>query len=445
MGAAKAENQYTDHGVLAFDGATGKLLWKHPADDQVFGSAVFQDITEDQVADIFINGRSGVFKAINGSNGELLWEFKYQFEDDPVLQYAKFNFYNSVKIPDQNQDGFHDILTVNGGNVKAAPHSEEDRFPGVLMILDSSSGKILAADTMPDGRESYLSPILFNPSPESNQDPMVIFGTGGETISGNLYLASLKDLMSSNLSNSRRLLSESGHGFIAPPVLVDLNRDGVRDIIAVSHASTISAIDGNTLKILWQQQINGTECSSSFAVGHFNDDPTPDLVTMVSKGTWPESTRAVQVMLDGRTGEIGFMDSLGCVGFSSPGAVDLNGDGFDEAIFSITEYDCEVGVNGNPAEVNHRLVAINFVTNQVIKLDQLQQFKNLFSTPWLGDLDDDGYLDIVHGVYYSPKADMLSFLGMNLRRISTHFKMRNRPYWGTYMGTMGDGVFAESP
>src|SRR6476660_6783587 len=52
MGAGKNEFQKTDMGILAFDGKSGKLLWKQSAIDQVFGSATFCDVTGDKVKDI---------------------------------------------------------------------------------------------------------------------------------------------------------------------------------------------------------------------------------------------------------------------------------------------------------------------------------------------------------------------------------------------------------
>ena len=59
----------TNYGMMAFDGANGNLLWNVSANDEVFGSAIFQDITNDGINDVFMGGRYGIFKAIDGSNG----------------------------------------------------------------------------------------------------------------------------------------------------------------------------------------------------------------------------------------------------------------------------------------------------------------------------------------------------------------------------------------
>ena len=69
-------------------------------------------------ADIYVDTH---LKAMDGKTGEVLWAYEYQFEDDSILQYARFNFYNGALVADQNNDGLKDLLIINGGNSKAAP------------------------------------------------------------------------------------------------------------------------------------------------------------------------------------------------------------------------------------------------------------------------------------------------------------------------------------
>lgn len=438
LGAGQNEYQASAQGVIALDGRTGDLLWEAASEDQVYGCATLYDITGDGVDDVFIGGRSPHFKALNGVNGKVIWEYTYRDQQDPILGNARFNFNNSILVPDQNADGLQDLLTVNGGNSKAAPYSTEDRFPGVLILFDSKTGGILAADTMPDGRESYMSPLCF--LQKDGNDPTIIFGTGGETISGNLYAVPLRHLLEKNIAAATLLASEKGHGFIAPPTLADITGDGYLDIVAISHGSTIFAIDGKRQKILWKQTIPDTESSNSFAAGYFTDDEVPDFFTFVSKGQWPNSTGSLQIMLDGRDGRIAYMDSLGCTGFSSPVVYDIDHDNTDDAIISINEYDCALGFTGeSPREMENKLIAINFRKNTIQTIDQQKRFKNIFSTPWIGDMDDDGYLDVVHCQYFHFR-NLLSFTGMRVKRISTPIRMREPPAWGAYMGSRGDGV-----
>ncbi|CAN5725397.1 hypothetical protein BH24BAC1_BH24BAC1_39460 [soil metagenome] len=439
MGAGKNEFQASDQGIIAIDGKTGELLWQQGAPDQVYGAATFFDITGDGVQDVFIGGRSPNLKALDGKTGEVLWQYQYPYENDPILQHARFNFYNLALIPDQNNDGIPDLLTVNGGNAEAEPDSEDNRYPGVLMVLDAKTGQVLAADTMPDGKESYMSPLCSAQpgSPEHH----ILFGTGGETIDGHLYLARLSDLMEKKLARAKIIASEKGHGFISTPVLADINKDGQYDIVAISHGSTVFALDGGDQKVLWSRNIPGTESSNSFAVGYFTDDDIPDFFTFVSKGVWPANTGTLQLMLDGKDGKIAYQNELGCSGFSSPVAYDLNGDGREEVILSINEYDCSRDLADQSSfPIENKLLAIDFKKKSVSTIDQTPGFKNIFSTPWIGDLDGDGYLDLVHCQYYN-HSDLLSFLGMRIKRIATPVQVKKAPVWGAYMGSKGDGLF----
>lgn len=51
-------------------------------------------------------------------------------------------------------------------------------------------------------------------------------------------------------------------GYMNPPVLVDINKDGVVDLVSAGFADKIEAFDGETLKILWTYNKVGTETYS---------------------------------------------------------------------------------------------------------------------------------------------------------------------------------------
>ncbi len=439
MGAGKNEGQQSDQGIIALNGLTGELMWQQKSNDQVYGSATFHDINGDNIVDVFIGGRTPTFFALDGKTGNVIWRFDYHHENDSILKYARYNFNSSVLVPDQNNDGHPDLLNVNGGNSLAVPGTDKDRYPGVLMLFDIVTGNILAADTMPDGKESYMSPLSF--VDPATKECSIIFGTGGETISGNLYIAKLSDLMNHTLTNAKIIASENGHGFIATPVMADITEDGYPDIIVISHASTAFAIDGKSHQILWQRKIPNTESSNSFAVGQFTSDDIPDFFTFISKGEWPNNTGSLQIMLDGKTGEVAYMDSIGCTGFSSPVAYDFDKDGMDEAVISINQFDCSGGFTETAIkEIENKLLLVNFKKGGTQIIDQSKSFKNIFSTPWMGDLNDDGYLDIVHCQYYS-HGGLLSFLGATIKRIETPIKIDKKVRWGAYMGSNGDGIY----
>lgn len=440
IGAGKEELGSVTNGIMALDGSTGQLLWEQAANAHMVGSATFYDINADGIEDVFIGGRNHNLKALNGKNGDIIWAYELADSTDPILQYARFNFYNSVLVPDQTGDDIPDLLTVNGGNWDALPGVEEDRYPGVLMLFDLKDGSIVAADTMPDGKESYMSP-LYIPTP-GGEEGHILFGTGGETIAGKLYIAKLSDLVASNLSTAKLILEEEDHGFIAPPALADLNGDAHLDIIVISHAGTVSALDGKAHQLLWQQSFEGLESSNALALGRFNSEKGLDVLATLCKGVWPNYSIALQVVMDGKTGTINFRDTLGCYSLSSPAIYDLDGDGIDEAILSTNAYDCEIELSEevrSPAQIENQVVAIDFKRKAYIPIDKTAGFRNIYSTPWLGDLDQDGYLDVVYIQNFNPD-DLRKFLGMGMKRISTAVAMRRPPIWGSYMGQSGNGI-----
>jgi len=51
-------------------------------------------------------------------------------------------------------------------------------------------------------------------------------------------------------------------GYMNPPVLVDINKDGVSDVISAGFADSIQAFDGETFKQLWSFRMVGTETYS---------------------------------------------------------------------------------------------------------------------------------------------------------------------------------------
>lgn len=65
---------------------------------------------------------------------------------------------------------------------------------------------------------------------------------------------------------------------------------------------------------------------------------------------------------------------------------------------------------------------------------------NVASTPWVGDLDDDGFLDIIYCNMTTPDR-VYTFDGMRVIRLSTKLSSDNQVPWGAYMGNDYRGIF----
>ena len=87
--------------------------------------------------------------------------------------------------------------------------------------------------------------------------------------------------------------------FIAPPVVADINRDQVLDIIANAVEGKMMAFNGRDNQILWIAELPGTEVYSSIAVGRFTEDSIPDFFTNFGRGIF---SRCYSILsIDGET------------------------------------------------------------------------------------------------------------------------------------------------
>ena len=430
LGAGREEFQVCDSAVVALDGKTGEMLWKVSAKDQMFGSATLKDITDDGIPDVFINGRSAELIAINGKTGEIIWRFIVPKSDKKEWS----NFYNPQFIHDQNQDGREDILVSNGGDVLAEPH-EPNRATGHLVILNGQNGELISRAPMPDGREIYTSVAVLPSSSPTFKN--VVFGTGGETLGGSLFVTSISEIRSGDLSKAIKLDSCATKGFIAPAAWVDINNDDIHDIVANAFDGRLLAFDGKTYQLIWKVEVPGTEAYSSPAIGNFNKDSIPDFFVSYGQGVWPDVSWSKQTMVNGSNGKIEFEDSLGFYQMTSAVVADLNGDGQDEVLLPINY---QVLNEFQMKFFHNTIMAIEFSENVAVELDLHYEGNNISSTPWIGDLDNNGYLDIVYIHGTNPKQTY-TFDGMRVNRIDSKIPVSGKIRWGSYMGSSYNGVY----
>ncbi len=421
----------SDHMVMALDGATGEWLWQVEGMDQIFSSPTFMDINFDGRPEVFIGGRNGYLLCIDGATGTVSWQFYEGSAGQNAGNDGLYNFFNLQLIPDQNNDGFPELLTANGGD-RELPSFITDRPAGKLMVIDPIDGALLASAEMPDGKETYMSPLVHDFF--RDKKPEVIFGTGGETIGGGLYRVPLSDLMAGDISNAHLIVSRPSKGFIAPPSLADLTSDNIPEIIVNTYDGYSIAYDGWTNEQLWSHNIEGAETNCSPAIGLFTDDDIPDVFTSFLIGTAPVYNGAVQILLDGATGELLYQSDLGANQYSSPVVYDFNTDGRDEAVFTINM------VNGD-GTFSHDVLKLDFTDESTESLiGGPKPGTNIASTPYLGPLNNDGLLDL----FYTHNTDPTEFNsknGVSHQRLTVAAIDTNAVAWGGYMGNYGNGKY----
>ena len=442
IGAGRDEFQGSDSAVIAFDGKDGSVLWHASGRDQMVGSVLFHPIDEDAVPDVIISGRAGQLMALSGKDGKKIWSF---YSEDDFAQNPDsvfLNFYGPQLLPDLDKDGEEDFLVAQGGDATIA-RDDPDRPTGKLMLVSSKTGKLLAQAPMPDGAETYMTPLCADL--DNSGTLTVIFGSGGETFEGHLYRVSLKKLLTNDVSTATVLATGNERGFMAPPVLVDITHDGTLDIIVNAVDGRMMAFNGKDNIMIWEVHMPEAEVYGSLAVGNFNEDDTPDFFTNFGKGIFPEVEKSIQLMVNGKTGQIEYMDSLGFLQIGSPLAVDMNNDGVDEALMAVNWYDTQMNQNHYQSlyGIVNELRIFHFEGQSQYELTGILKGANPAATPWIGDLDGDERMDLVY-TYITDTVKYIPFNGMKIVRKELNVSAGNIR-WGSYMGSQADGIYRPQP
>jgi hypothetical protein len=417
----------SNNGIMAYNGLNGNLLWKRASRNEVFGSAIFMDITNDGIKDVFMVGRQAQLLAINGANGNLLWDY-FPYNTNPADS-GLYNFYNPQFIADVSGDGFQDILVANGGD-HAAPVWDTTRPPGHLMVVNSLNGQLIAKAVVPDSAETYCSALVADV--QGNGTQWILYGTGGETLGGSFWACPLTLLLNNTLSGSIPLLTDPNLGYIAPASLIK-TPGNTYDIIVQSYGGKVTKIKGSNWSQQWSYELPNTESSAEPVIGNFTGNFVPDVFLSLAKGTSSSYTDYYQVLLDGATGQEVRKDSIGELQFASGNAIDLNNDGRDEAIVSVNYL--------QGGSWKQRLEVFDFVANTINPLTPFQSGVNIGSTPLFTNLDNDAALDLVY-VVKKDSLNPMGWKGIYLNRVELTSVFPNAGLaWGSYLGTMNNGVY----
>lgn len=89
-------------------------------------------------------------------------------------------------------------------------------------------------------------------------------------------------------------------------------------------------------------------------------------------------------------------------------------------------------------------MVIDFRNDTLYQIWEAGHGANVASTPWLGDSDGDGRLDIIYSNETDP-FDLLSITQKRALRVSKVMTQipvgQQEVAWGAYMGSKADGIF----
>ena len=168
--------------IFGLDGKTGEPIWMQKVDFEVFAVRCELDVNSDGIMDCLAMGRYSGFVALNGKNGSILWVV------DQSVVFFRYNFYFPLIVRDLDGDGVQDLVNMHGGD-STYRSKDTKRSPAFMVVISGRSGqKLMERVLVPDGRESYMSPVLLM---LRDGREIVLFGTGGETLPGSLWAVTL--------------------------------------------------------------------------------------------------------------------------------------------------------------------------------------------------------------------------------------------------------------
>ena len=170
--------------LLALDGSDGSIIWEKWVEFSTFAANCKHDLNLDGVPDCTFSGRVGLLAAINPVDGSYIWIV------DPAVTYPMYSYYSPLFIHDFDRDGIIDLIVTHGGDPTYNP-TQKVRSPGFIFVISGRTGQQLSERIpMPDGHETYSSPVAYNVSDVE----LVLFGSGGETVTGSLWAISVGSL-----------------------------------------------------------------------------------------------------------------------------------------------------------------------------------------------------------------------------------------------------------
>jgi len=100
---------FTSYNILGVLSHNGSLLWDLTTGGDLFRGAALADINADGVLDVLFGSYDGIFRAVRGDSGQVIWTYDLQSEYGRV-----FEMDHAPVIADFNGDGNIDVFIVGG-------------------------------------------------------------------------------------------------------------------------------------------------------------------------------------------------------------------------------------------------------------------------------------------------------------------------------------------
>lgn len=322
-----------------------ELLWNITGGDYFVFSSL---INNDSIPDILASNY-----AINGVNGEILFQFTYG---------------NVIGIGDINEDGINEIFTAQDGIYPNDSYSE-------LYCYNINNELIWEKEF-----DSYLifSVSIGNVSLDNNNE--VVVGTGDLTDRENHYVYCLDGF------NGETIWRKHTGDYVHCTEIADVNADGENEVIAGTRNNDprVYCLDGENGSVIWEyiRTWHGGADFRTLCIDDLNDDPYKEIVV---EGTDDGNIYGVLCLsgYDGSIVWIWYSDAVGS--FQSIRSGDLIDDyaGNEVIVGGVGGVYCLYGGN-NPPSDGREIWRTEFGLGD----------SNFVMATAIGDLDKDNLLDV---------------------------------------------------
>ncbi len=456
----------------AIDGVSGEIIWRTTVPESPYGTPVLIDITGDGIVDTTASGRFTDFYMLDGKNGEIIWKLS---EQNPTVTMLPCNFNSPTPVADIDGDGHRDIVVIQGGlanntreitisdletneiivdlynkgNIQQilqelVNNSSNDVFKfkicqgnnceprtisrdtilyysydtlmtkiflnqegpgGMVYLISSLNGNILSSFPVPFDRESWSVPIYF----VHNGSHRIIYGSGGERKDGFFFS---QDIITGQLHWSVKIPNK---GAISSPLLIRENNRSF--VISNTMNGDIFKLDAISGDVVWQATVGKEyESYSSVAMIQLKGKPYRDVVSVFSRGIWPQYDSASLFIFDGVSGQRIFQKKTGfCNGASSPLIGDIDNDQLDDIIL---------------LTCTDRQPRLLVVSNDLKDIVSEPLSSGAYATPAIKDIDQDGFLDIIISRYHY----------INRLTLDSKYNVNYKNSWSEYRGSNWTGV-----
>ena len=333
-----------DKKVYALYGTNGTEKWRFPTGGRVYSSPAIGDIDNDGQVEVVVGSDDHKLYAINGRTGEEKWRFT---TGDGVQ--------SSPALGDIDNDGQIDIVVFGSYDYN-------------VYALYGTNGTEKWRFTT--GHSADTSPAIGDI--DNDEQAEVVIGSYDHNVYA-LY----------GTTGEEKWRFPTGGRVYSSPAIGDIDNDGQVEVVVGSDDHKLYAINGRTGEEKWNY-LTGDMVKTSPAIGDIDNDGQVEVVVGSDDGYIHA--------INGTTGEKKWKFRIGYLfapAWSSPAICDIDNDTFVDVVVGSND-GYIYAINGTTGEEKWK-----FATQYAGSVENAA----VFSSPALGDIDDDGFIEVVVGCY----------------------------------------------